>query len=173
MYNGTRYAMNFFGVTAESVHREVTYNPDGSIDFANTPAENIVVMDGILGHIDGDGGVVTDGTTNNVPVVLDQSWYQGYGSNFGGGATSAAIEDASWIRLREINLSYDLKTLMQNVTWLSSLQVFFTGNNLWLSTPYRGIDPETSLVGAANGQGMDYFNMPGKKSYQFGFRVGF
>jgi TonB-linked SusC/RagA family outer membrane protein len=173
MYNGTRYAMNFFGVSAETVHREVTYNPDGSIDFANTPAENIVVMDGVLGHINSDGDVVTDGTTNNVPVVLDQSWYQGYGSNFGGGATSAAVEDASWIRLREINLSYDLKTLMPNVVWLSSLQVFATGNNLWLSTPYRGIDPETSLVGAANGQGMDYFNMPGKKSYQFGFRIGF
>ncbi len=173
MYNGTRYAMNYFGVSAETANREVVYNPDGSIDFANTPSDNIVVMDGVLGHINDQGDVVTDGTSNNVPVVLDQTWYQGYGSNFGGGATAEAVEDASWIRLREVNLSYNFKSLLKNVSWLSSLQVFFTGNNLWLSTPYRGIDPETSLVGAGNGQGMDYFNMPGKKSYQFGFRVGF
>jgi len=173
MYNGTRFAMNFFGVSAETENREVTYNPDGSIDYENTPAENIVVMDGVLGHVDDNGNIVTDGTTNTIPVVLDQAWYQGFGSNFGGGATSAAIEDASWIRLREVTLSYNFGSMISNVKWLRSLQVFFTGTNLWLSTPYRGIDPETSLVGAGNGLGMDYFNMPGKKSYQFGLRVGF
>jgi len=173
MYNGTRYAMNYFGVSAETANREVTYNPDGTIDYANTPAENVVVMDGVLGHIDADGNIVTGGVENNVPVVLDQTWYQGFGSNFGDGATSAAVEDASWIRLREVTLSYNFGSLIGDVKWLRSLNVFFTGTNLWLSTPYRGIDPETSLVGAANGLGMDYFNMPGKKSYQFGLRVGF
>lgn len=56
-------------------------------------------------------------------------------------------------------------------TVFQTAELFFTGRNLWLSTPYTGVDPETSLIGAANGQGLDYFNMPGTKSYMIGLRV--
>jgi hypothetical protein len=51
--------------------------------------------------------------------------------------------------------------------------VFATGRNLWLSTDYSGVDPETNLIGSANAQGLDYFNMPGTKGYNFGIRAGF
>jgi len=64
------------------------------------------------------------------------------------------------------------KSLLQRIK-LQELGVFFTGRNLWLDTPYTGIDPETSLVGASNAQGMDYFNMPGTKSYTIGLKVTF
>jgi hypothetical protein len=40
-----------------------------------------------------------------------------------------------------------------------------------LSTKYKGIDPETSLTGASNSLGMDYFNMPGTRTYGFAIRV--
>jgi hypothetical protein len=53
------------------------------------------------------------------------------------------------------------------------MRVFATGRNLWLSTPYKGIDPETNLMGANNAQGLDYFNMPNTKSYVFGVKVDF
>ncbi len=171
-YNGTRFAMNYFGVSAETANRDVVYNADGTINLDLTPAENIVYFEGKLGHLDADGNVVV-GNDAYVPVVLDQSWYQGYGSNFGGGPTAAAMEDASWIRLKEISLSYKLSKGLLDKTFLSGAEVFATGTNLWLSTPYTGIDPNTSLVGANNGQGMDYFNMPGKKSYTFGVRLTF
>jgi len=58
-------------------------------------------------------------------------------------------------------------------TPIRNLDVYFTGRNLWLKTPYSGIDPETSLLGASNGQGIDYFNMPGTKAMTFGLRIGF
>jgi hypothetical protein len=51
--------------------------------------------------------------------------------------------------------------------------IYGTGKNLLLITPYSGIDPETNLQGATNGQGMDYFNNPGTKSYMFGLKVTF
>ncbi len=57
---------------------------------------------------------------------------------------------------------------------LNDVTLSFTGRNLLLFTPYTGIDPETSLVGSSsNGQGLDYFQMPGVKSYSLGLSVKF
>jgi TonB-linked SusC/RagA family outer membrane protein len=170
MYNGSRFAMGYFGTSEATAKREVYYTPEGTIDFDLTPAENIVVFDGVYGHLDADGGPVSDGVKNVTPVVLDQDWFLGMGSNFGGGPSSAAMEHTDWLRLRDVTLSYTLP-----IKWkvMKSSQIYFTGRNLLLFTPYTGIDPETNLQGASNAQGMDYFNNPGTKSYMFGLKFTF
>jgi TonB-linked SusC/RagA family outer membrane protein len=170
MYNGTAHAMNYFGTPKRTQYREVYYTPEGTIDFEKTPAENIVVFDGVYGHLDADGNPVGSGVKNVTPVVLDQAWFRGNGSNFGGGPDAAAMEDASWLRLRDISLSYDLPI---KKTFLRDAQIYVSGKNLLLFTPYSGIDPETNLQGAINGQGMDYFNNPGTKTYMVGLKVTF
>ena len=170
MYNGTEYAMNYFGTSKATEKREVYYTPEGTIDFDRTPAENILVFEGVYGHVDADGAVVSSGVPNVTPVVLDQAWFRGQGSNFGGGPTAAAIQPTDWVRLRDISLSYDIP-VKKNVIKL--LQVYVTGKNLLLITPYTGIDPETNLLGADNAQGMDYFNNPGTKSYLAGLKITF
>ena len=58
-------------------------------------------------------------------------------------------------------------------TFISSASVYFSGRNLWVSTPYTGIDPESSLVNSANARGFEYFNTPGTKSYTFGLKLSF
>ena len=170
MYNGTGFAMNYFGTSLATAKREVYYTPEGTIDFALTPAENITVFDGVYGHVDADGNPVSSGVKNVTPVVLDQAWFRGNGSNFGGGPTAAAMIPAGWVRLRDISLAYDIP--VKN-TFMKYLQIYVTGKNLLLFTPYDGIDPETNLQGAVNGQGMDYFNNPGTKTYMAGLRVNF
>ncbi len=170
MYNGTAFAMNFFGVHERTEKREVYYNTDGSIDFDRTPAENIVVMDGVYGHIDDDGNVVSSGVKNVTPVVQDQAWFQGAGSNFGGGPSSAAMEPADWVRLRDLTVAYNLPEISPLI---KDAQIYFSGRNLWIDTPYTGIDPETNLGGATNAQGMDYFNSPGTRSFTMGLKLTF
>lgn len=170
MYNGSHFAMNYFGTSKTTEKREVYYTPEGTIDFEKTPAENIVVFDGVYGHLDADGNPVSSGQKNVTPVVLDQAWFQGMGSNFGGGPSVAAIEPTDWIRLRDITLSY---TLPFKNKVIREAQIYGTGKNLLLFTPYSGIDPETNLQGAVNGQGMDYFNNPGTKTYLLGLKVTF
>ncbi|WP_321371587.1 SusC/RagA family TonB-linked outer membrane protein [uncultured Draconibacterium sp.] len=170
LYNGTAFAMNKFGVSKRTENREVVYTPEGTIDFDQTPEENIVVFDGVYGHLDADGNPVGTGVDNTTPVVLDQDWFKGHGSNFGGGPSWAAMERSDWVRLRDITVSYDLPV---QKTFLTNAQVYFTGKNLLLFTPYTGIDPETNLQGSRNGQGMDYFNNPGTKTYLFGLKVTF
>lgn len=170
MYNGTAFAMNKFGVSKRTEKREVYYNTDGSINFDTTPAENLVVMDGVYGHIGADGEVVSSGVTNVTPVVQDQEWFQGQGSNFGGGPSIAAMEPADWVRLRDLTFAYNLPEIGDVI---KGGQIYFSGRNLWIDTPYSGIDPETNLGGATNAQGMDYFNSPGTRSYTLGLKLTF
>jgi len=170
MYNGTAFAMNYMGTSKRTENREVYYTPEGTIDFDLTPAENIVVMDGVYGHVDAAGNGVSSGVENVTPVVQDEDWFEGNGSNFGGGPSVGAMEPADWVRLRNITLSYDIPKFSEVV---KEAQIYFTGKNLWISTPYTGVDPETNLGGATNGQGMDYFNNPGTKSYLLGLKVTF
>jgi TonB-linked SusC/RagA family outer membrane protein len=129
-----------------------------------------VVFKGVKGQVI-NGVVSTDGTINDIPVTYSQYYYQ----NIGGGSSPAQeqfVEKTDWIRLREITLSYDLGKLLQNKIF-KQFKVYATGRNLWLTTPYKGIDPETNLMGAFNAQGLDYFNMPNTKSYVFGVKLDF
>ena len=173
MYNGTRFTMNTFGTSMETIDRDVTYNGNGTINFTETPSQNVVVYEGVFGHLDGDDNPVSNGVTNTAQVVNDQDWFQGQGGNFGGGATAAAIEDAGWVRLREVSIAYKLPKTLLSKTFIKNASIYATGRNLWVRTAYSGIDPETSLTGATNGQGMDYFNMPGTKAYIFGVKLTF
>lgn len=147
MWNGTKGAMYYFGT-----HEDTESRGDGAT----------YVFDGVK---------MSDGSPNNIQVAKDVNWYfNGEGSGFTGPA-GQFVEETDWVRLRELTLSYRVDPNVLNKTFLNSVEVFFTGRNLWLSTPYTGVDPETSLIGAGNGQGLDYFNMPGTKSFTFGLRL--
>jgi len=159
MWNGTLGALDYFGASAETMNRNKDY-----------------VWNGVMGHVDPNTGkVVTTGVKNTTKVKLDENWrfWDGYGSGFTG-PSSPYIQSSQWVRLRSVTLAYDFKhAVLKNVNWIKHFQLYFTGYNLWLSTPYTGIDPETSLLGASNAQGFDYFNMPGTKSYTVGLKIGF
>lgn len=82
------------------------------------------------------------------------------------------IEDASWIRLREVNLSYRFTP-----RWFSNrqseLSLVLSGYNLLLFTKYSGIDPETNLRGDSNIIGWDYFNLPNVKGWNLKIGLNF
>ena len=149
MYNGTRAAMQYFGTHKFTEDRE-----------------------GGAGWI-ADGVKLSDGSKNDIVVNKNQDWYfYGPWSNFSG-PSGPFVEASDWIKLREVSLSYSFSPQLLSGTFMKTLNVYFTGTNLWMTTPYTGIDPETSLVGANNGQGFDYFNQPGTRNYTFGVKVGF
>jgi len=101
-------------------------------------------------------------------VELDQGWYRGAGYL----VTTPFIEDGSYVRLREIALSYNLKHKFVSYLGLSDIDIRLSGRNLHLWTDYSGIDPETNLD-ASNGRGMDYFNMPNTRSYVLTLRFNY
>jgi hypothetical protein len=168
MWNGTNGAMVYFGTSAMTLNREVSYVHEGLMGHLNSAGEIV--------HYDDDG--VTElpgpGAANTISRPDDEnySFWNGQGSGFSG-ASEPYIESSEFIRLREVTLSYTVKPSLLSKTPIKNLDVYFAGRNLWLNTPFSGIDPETSLLGASNGQGIDYFNMPGTKAMTFGLRVGF
>ncbi len=120
-------------------------------------------------------GVLADGTPNTKPVYLGQAkgpdgvdYGQGYYRNVFRGVTENFVEDASWVRLRSLTLSYSLPA-----AWLKSTKVFngasisLTGNNVWLSTKYTGFDPESSSFNASSNiaEGFSGFTYPGVRSF--------
>ena len=146
IWNGTKGALTFFGMS------ELTENRG-----------TVTVFEGVRS---------SDGGANDIAVELNQAWYQGNGGGFGA-VTEHFIEDGSFRRLRYITLSYDLARLIKTSAF-QSLNISVTGRNLWIDTPYTGFDPELSLVGSSsNGQGLDYFQQPGIKSYSIGLNASF
>jgi hypothetical protein len=111
-------------------------------------------------------GVKEDGSPNDIPVVRDQYYYQSSVGGFGS-VWEQFVQDGGWIRLREVSLGYNLPLAQMGIDFIKSGNVSIVGRNLWYSSDYNGVDPETSLTGVGNGQGVDYFNMPSTRSVMF------
>ena len=170
MWNGTKGALYYYGMHKDTETRDTeTKTFEGRMGHLNEFGE-IVHYEG---GVSKDNEVEGPGVANTREVKLDESWYfDGPGSVFKG-PMEDYIEETDWFRLREVSVSYRFgDKLLQNI-FIKKLEVYFTGNNLILITPYSGVDPETSLLGSGNAQGMDYFNMPGTKRYSFGIKLGF
>jgi TonB-linked SusC/RagA family outer membrane protein len=144
-YNGTRGAMDHFGTSLESQQLR-----DGG-DF-------------VFGQTFLPGPVAGEGAGMAVP--LNEAWFTGPGGVFNG-PVSAFIEKAGFVKLREISLGYTLDAPWVNrLLGFSSVDVRVSGRNLKTWTKYTGIDPETSLLGAASAvRGIDYFNDPQTRSF--------
>jgi len=84
------------------------------------------------------------------------------------------IEDGSYLRVKDISLSYQIKGSLLKKWGVSRLQPYFTANNLLTLTKYRGMDPEVNQWGD-NGhvQGIDWGTYPQSKSYIVGINVEF
>ncbi|OWY19375.1 SusC/RagA family TonB-linked outer membrane protein [Sphingobacteriales bacterium UPWRP_1] len=162
MWNGTKGALYYFGTHKDTEARDQVVVFDGV--KATYGADGLPVLDA-------NGIPVTSGP-NDLAVPYDQNWLSnGNGNGFVGNNTEDFIENTDWVRLREVTLSYRLPYDLLKKSPFGAIDVTLTGRNLWLTTPYTGVDPETSLTGATNAQGLDYFNMPNTKSIGVGLRI--
>jgi TonB-linked SusC/RagA family outer membrane protein len=126
-------------------------------------------------------GVFADGTKNNVPVYLGQGvgpdghdYGDGYYRNVYRGISENFVEDASFIKLRTLTLTYNLDPRWLSGTFVKAASVGFTGNNLWLHTDYLGFDPESSsAIAGSNVNGFAGFTYPQLRSYMFNINVTF
>ena len=106
----------------------------------------------------------------SVTISENNNYWRRYGF---GGLSETAIYDSSWVRLREVTLSYNFPDKWLDKTFIEGLSLSVYGRNLWLNTDYPGVDPETNLTGDSNGIGLDYFNQPNTKSYGLNLNVNF
>jgi TonB-linked SusC/RagA family outer membrane protein len=84
------------------------------------------------------------------------------------------IEDGSYLRLRNITLSYHLPLKWLPRLKLSKFDVYVSGQNLWVLTKYSGYDPEVNRDGNNSiSQGIDYGTYPQYRSFIGGLKIEF
>lgn len=86
-------------------------------------------------------------------------------------AVSYYLENGDYLKLDNLNFGYTFKT--DNVKYLDRARIFFSGENVFCITGYKGIDPEMSS-GDRFGFGVDYRNKyPTIRTFTLGVNLTF
>ncbi|WP_298355113.1 TonB-dependent receptor [Runella sp.] len=95
--------------------------------------------------------------------------------NNGAQPSSRFIQDGSFIRLRNVTLSYSLPKTLLNKVKINSVRLFLTGQNLLTFTKYTGWDPEVNADDVVTNiaQGYDFYTAPQAKTITGGINIGF
>ncbi|SFU81353.1 SusC/RagA family TonB-linked outer membrane protein [Pontibacter akesuensis] len=151
MYAGNTRLLKLYGMAALTEDRESAY-----------------VYPGSKGFLDGDGNLVLEGN-NDIEIVRGQTFW----SNRMDAITESNVYSTSFVRLREVALSYSLPATLLSATPVRNASIFVTGRNLFLVTDYPNFDPETSVGGSGNFQGLEYVSLPQARSFGVGLKIGF
>jgi TonB-dependent SusC/RagA subfamily outer membrane receptor len=79
------------------------------------------------------------------------------------------IEDADYLKLREVSLSYSFRDLLPKSfagNYLKEVVLGVSGSNLWTTTKYSGADTELNFAGARSlSRGSDFLTLMQPRSY--------
>lgn len=151
IWNGTNSVLDYLGRSSSTGNLRTTAN---------------YVFEGV--DISGDPNLIPVNLYDPTKPIADNRWVR-YGW---GGVGEDYIEDASWIRLSELVFSYSTKQRWNNAK-IKSIKFSLIGRNLFLITPYSGVDPAATLFGYSTTNGLDLFNTPSTRSYsaQITFKI--
>ncbi|MEP6645454.1 MAG: SusC/RagA family TonB-linked outer membrane protein [Saprospiraceae bacterium] len=114
-------------------------------------------------------GVNADGTPNTYRVDGSNTYTAGYAAQ----PNVAFVYDASYVKLREVALTYSFPKSFTNKSIFEDLQLSLVGTNLWIiskNIPYA--DPEAGL-GSGNLQGVTTSSLPSVRDLSFNLKVKF
>jgi len=115
-------------------------------------------------------GVLPDGTVNSETVVPGQDYYR----NVYRRVAENFIEDASFVKLRNAQLTYRLPTSLLSRTPLRTGSIGVMASNILLWTPFDGFDPESRQFDAnSNTQGFQGLRTPAVETYTIKLNLGF
>ncbi|MGY3055153.1 TonB-linked SusC/RagA family outer membrane protein [Pedobacter sp. UYEF25] len=177
IYNGTYSTGTYTGVLASTLPGRAAefggisyYYPNnlkanGAVRLANgasAPTGLTVYDDGIIFD-----GVTADGKSNE-KILPAQNYYKSFNR-----IDESSIFDASYVKLREIRLSYNLPTKWIRSLSLQGLSVALVGRNLAiLHRNVDDIDPEVAF-NTGNGQGLESLSNPTTRTYGINLNIKF
>ena len=148
IFSGTNYQLTYYGMHKNTLFGRDAANPTGTYVFP---------------------GVNTDGSANTTAVKA-QDYYQAICNN---NIVEDFVYSADFIKLRELSLGYDFKSLLPSLTWLKGLNVSFVARNLWTIMKHTpNIDPE-SAINNSNGQGLELNGYPATRNIGFNVNLKF
>lgn len=137
-------------------------------DFTND-RNDVVIFDGVL----------ADGTPNTQQVWLGQGlgpdgrdYGAGYYRNYHRAMSEYFVSDASFVKLRNVTLNYNLPKSWLTPLSLKAVSVSGSLNNIILWTPWRNFDPESYSTGSgSNATGLSGMGYPGTRSALFSINI--
>jgi hypothetical protein len=91
-------------------------------------------------------------TSSNITALLSRIY---------AGASDLSYSNASYIRLKNLSLTWQMPTSWLNKVHLQKSNIFVQGQNLLTFTKYKGLDPENTSIG----------NLPPLKILTVGFQI--
>ena len=105
------------------------------------------------------------GTSNTVPRLTTAATANNVFSDY-------YVEDASYLRIQNIQLGYSLPKSITEKLKINSLRFYAAVSNLYTFTEYTGYDP-AATSGTPIGGGIDYGFYPAARTYTFGLNLNF
>lgn len=88
--------------------------------------------------------------------------------------SSRFIENGSFMRIKNVTLSYSIPASVLSKVKLKSLRIYASGQNLYTFTTYTGMDPEVNYYSNDNViMGTDFFTYPQSRTFMIGLNAGF
>lgn len=138
--------------------------------------ENGIVLDGVYGKLNADGTVQyidKTGANSDVAVVNETSiGAERYGADFYSRADAQEVFDASYIKLREVSLSYNIPTKYTGVIKNVRLGVFGRNLAIW-GLDNQHFDPESAVTSSGNVQGIEGAALPSTRTMGFNLKFNF
>jgi hypothetical protein len=161
IWNGTKGALWSYGVHKDTEIRATCTDRNDPTSCTGNP--QIFGQGGFF-----NGPVAGPGAGNTVNI--GEYYYRNVVACPFIGIDEPCIEDAGFVKLREISVTFTLdQAWVHRTIGFSSVDLRFSGRNLYTWTKYTGYDPETNLGGAisagAGASGVDYFNNPQSRSF--------
>ena len=84
------------------------------------------------------------------------------------------VQDAGYLRLRNIVLGYNVPTSKLRFGWLDAARIYVSAQNLITITDYNGFDPEVASTASSSlVKGVDRMSYPSAKTFTVGFNITF
>jgi hypothetical protein len=135
-----------YGILSENENREAIGDP----------------FPGKKGYYSTDGSVVVEGD-NDIPIVYGEQFFR-FNEDL---IAESNIYSATYVRLRELKVSYDLPIRWFSKSFIGSASVYFAGRNLWLKAALPHFDPEMFNTS----EGESYNTYPQTSSFGGGYRI--
>ncbi len=138
----------------------------------------VTVVDGERQDIVFDG-VVDDGAggyTENKKAISPENFWTGLSakSNTNLGITEENLYDATNIRLRNIQVNYQLPRKWAQVVGSQGVKLGVSVNNVWMiKNNLNGVDPESVYATGSNATGFEQLSPPTVRSYFFNLSISF
>ena len=169
MYYGLATGMyketSFTNDLGNPVRDPLAYNdPDIGFESGYAPSSGGFINEGV--NVDEDGNV----TPNETRIQADRYGAFGYRRGL---PDIAFVYDASYVKLREVSISYSLPQKLLEKSFIRGVTFSAVGSNLWIihkNLPYA--DPESGL-GAGNLQGFSTGSLPSTRDFGFDIKLNF